>query len=201
MVRFRIAGVVLNSLFTLLFATGCSAAPVEVVAPSYPKCILIIRHAEKPPPEKMSVHLTDEGMKRAEALAGLFEKSDARPEPFPKPDFVFASKNTSRSHRPKETVAPFAKSIELKVNHQFDDEDVDGFAKHLLNTPKYAGKTLLVSWHHSTTPPLAKKLGIAAPPKWHDSAFDRVWEITFDEEGKATLKDRPQRLMPGDAKK
>ena len=192
------------TLFTVAIAFGCQpsepAKPVES-AKSFPKCILIIRHAEKPPLEKMSVHLSEEGTKRAEALVGLFEKSDRRPEPFTKPDYIFASKNTMKSQRPNETVAPFAKAFNYKVNDHFEHDDVDGIAKHLLNTQKYTSKTILVCWHHGSIQLLAKRLGIAEPPKWPDTVFDRVWEITFDNDGKATLKDRPQRLMPGDAEK
>ena len=44
--------------------------------------MLLIRHAEKPPPEANSVHLNAEGKKRAEALPRLFEASASRPNPF-----------------------------------------------------------------------------------------------------------------------
>ena len=188
-------------LFTSLLAFGCAPAPVEIGTPSYPKCILLIRHAEKPATAEMSVHLNDAGKKRAESLVGLFEKSDSRPEPFAKPDALFATKNTSKSHRPIETLEPLGKALNQKIHDHNEHDDVDGFAKYLFDTPKYKDKTLLVCWHHSTIPALAKKLGIADPPKWADDVFDRVWEITFDSNGKATLKDRPQHLMPGDGEK
>ena len=34
-----------------------------------------------------------------------------------------------------------------------------------------------------------------------DTVFDRVWQITYDDQGNATFRDRPQRLLPGDSEK
>lgn len=188
-------------LFILLVNFGCAPAQSENKSPSYPKAIYIIRHGEKLPPESMSIHLSDKGNQRAEAIPHLFEKSENRPEPLSKPDFLFAAKNSMKSHRPNETIAPFAKSVNMKVHDHYDDEESEAFAKHLLTTPKYAGKILFVSWRHTATTLLAKKLGVSNPPKWPDETFDRIWEITFDDAGKASLKNLPQKLLPGDSEK
>src|SRR4051812_10556988 len=91
----------------LLFVFGAVTSPLVAVEPkatTYPAQILIIRHAEKPPEESKSVDLSPEGMERASALPGLFKMSDKNANPFPKPDFIFATKNSKHSHRPLETV-------------------------------------------------------------------------------------------------
>ena len=150
----------------------------------------------------MKVGLNEKGRERAEALRQLFEKSDARPEPFPVPDFLFAGANTKKSHRSTETIAPLAKRLRLAVNDRFDKDDYSLLARELLRNPKYAGKSILIAWGHGTIPELAQALGANIAVKhWKDEVFDRVWQITFDDNGKATFADRAQYLMVGDSKK
>jgi YD repeat-containing protein len=31
--------------------------------------------------------------------------------------------------------------------------------------------------------------------------FDRVWQLSYDDAGRVTFRDRPQRLLPRDAEK
>jgi hypothetical protein len=189
----------------VVVVTACLCGPVAcgqgvVKSPNYPARVLIIRHAEKTN-DVLSVHLSEDGKKRAEALPKLFEKSDDRPEPFPKADFLIATRNTKNSQRPTETLTPLAKWLDLKVDAGFDHQNPAAFAKAIFGTPKYAGKTVLVCWHHGAIVELAKSLGADSPPEWKDNVYDRVWDLTFDELGKVTFRNRPMQLMPGDAKK
>jgi len=180
----------------LFLATLCTAEDPK----TYPAHILIIRHAEKPATE--SVDLSPRGKERARALRNLFKKSETRPKKLPTPDFVFATKDSAKSKRPGETVAPLAKKLELTVNAAYANEDYARLAKELLSDSKYAGRTVLVCWHHGTIPELAKKLGAAdAPAHWKDAVFDRVWRIDYDEEGKARFRNLPQQLLAGDSEK
>jgi hypothetical protein len=113
------------------FSIAVLLLPTLTLAPSraddapktYPAHVLIIHHAEKPSADAASPDLSAEGRERAEALPQLFLKAGNRPEPFPKPDFVFADADSKNSHRPKETVAPLAKALGLKINDQFSDAD------------------------------------------------------------------------------
>ena len=169
---------------------------------SYPAHILIIRHAEKPPDAARSIDLAPAGTARAKALPQLFTASPNRPDPFPKPDFIFATRDTKRSHRPSETVATLGAALGLPINTAFGDNDARALANELLGQRKYEGKTVLVAWHQGTIPDLAKALGArGAPHGWPDSVFDRVWEITYTKNGKASFVDRPEHLMSGDAVK
>jgi hypothetical protein len=182
---------------------------------TYPRHVLIIRHAEKTG-DKEDVHLSRRGQDRAEALDRLFVTAPGRPDPFPRPDFIFAACDHKDSHRPIETVTPLAKKLKLTVDTRFDNKlpapadkgdapKKAGMAElrdELFGTPKYAGKTVLVSWRHSTLPALAGTLKAGkVPEKWGDEVFDRVWQISYDETGAATFRDRPQRLLPGDSEK
>src|SRR5438445_235430 len=97
-----------RSLALVVALAACATAQAQ------PRQVLIIRHAEKP--EGDSIHLSPEGQQRAEALLRLFTKSADRPDPFPTPDFIFATKKSSHSNRPLETVLPLAKALNLDVN-------------------------------------------------------------------------------------
>ena len=167
-----------------------------------PKAVLIIRHAEKPPEDDKSVHLSTEGAKRAEALSQLFKATTKRTDPFPTPSVIFATKDSKHSHRPGETVALLAKSLKLTVEATYSDEDYAKLASEIFADKKYADKTILISWHHGMIPKLAKQLGATdAPETWKGAVFDRVWQITYDDAGKASFLDRPQHLLTGDSEK
>lgn len=173
----------------VVLSVTCNAAEPK----THPKTILLIRHAEKPASED-DIHLSPEGVKRAEALPKLFDKS------FPKPGFIFATKASKHSNRPVETVTPLAKMLNLDINAKFEDDEYPKLAAELFTNPKYEGKTVLICWHHGKLPELASALGATdVPDKWKDSVFDRVWVVTF-ENGKAKLSKRHQELLPGDSK-
>jgi len=183
----------------VLFVAAVSACADE--AKTYPARVLLIRHGEKPA-EADSVELNDRGKERAEALRKLFKKTDKRPDPFATPDFIFATKDSKKSHRPRETVTPLAKKLELKINDSYANEDFAKLAKELFSDPKYSGKTVLICWHHGTMPELAAKLKATDAPKHvKDTVFDRVWQIEYSSKGKTTFRDLPQRLLTGDSKK
>jgi hypothetical protein len=182
---------------------------------TYPKQILIIRHAEKTG-SKDDTHLSERGKERAAVLDQLFATQRSRPVAFPTPDFIFAANAHKDSNRPVETVTPLSEKLKLTIDTRFNNklldredpmnagkkDDAAKVADEVFSMPKYAGKTILISWRHSTIPELAKALHVENPPtKWDDKIFDRVWQINYDEHGKATFQNLPQRLLPGDSEK
>jgi broad specificity phosphatase PhoE len=195
-----------------VLALGPGQCRLAAQAPSqtYPKLIMIIRHAEKTG-SKDDIHLSDAGKERAKLLPLLFEKAQKRPEPLPIPDFIFAARDSKNSQRPRATVEHLASKFKLPVNDDFHstvpakDPKAKGAAElrdELFKEPKYAGKTILICWRHGVLPELARKLKATnAPTKWGDDVYDRVWKITYDTAGKAQFVDAPQQLMPGDAAK
>lgn len=191
-----------------------AAQASQAGAKSTPKIILIIRHAEKPEKENGDVHLSAAGKERAEALPQLFVKSNKRPDPFPIPDFIFATHNGNESHRPVETVTPLAAKLKLTINEEYHNhlvavvkkgktaKGINDMRDELFSHAKYRGKTVLIAWHHGKIPELAQALKVAdAPTKWGSEVFDRVWQISYDEKGEPTFVNRPQQLMPGDSQK
>jgi hypothetical protein len=187
----------LLALLLVTLSVGLSAD-----APVRPKTILVIRHAEKP---ASGPDLSPQGFERAEALPALFQKSDSRPEPFPTPDFIFATESSSspdKSKRPVETVQPLAKKLGLDIDDKVKNDHFTKVADKLLNDKKYDGKTVLVCWHHGKIPHLLSALGVTPQPDdVPPGVFNQVWVVTFDAAGKAKLEERPQLLLPSDKEK
>jgi len=165
--------------------------------PQPPATIMLIRHAEKP---AEGMDLSPVGFERAKVIPKLFGGAGAAaPHNLPKPDLLFATHVGKNSNREVETIIPLSAALGLPISHDIMDKDFATLAKELLSG-RYAGKVVLVAWHHGSLPAFAKALG-AVPPydPWPDTQFDRVWRIDYVG-GKAKLTDLPQGLMPGDSK-
>ena len=166
-----------------------------------PAVVFIIRHAEKPEGDKLP-DLNPQGFKRAAALPALFlpqPGSKALPR-LPRPNFLFASDPTKHSNRPVETIAPLSQALHLRVNHDFADRETTPLANEVLSG-KYAGKVVLICWHHGEIPHLAEAFGITDAPKhWSEDVYDQIWMIEWVD-GKAQMTTLPELLLPGDATK
>lgn len=169
------------------FAVGQAAQP--------PATILLFRHAEKPAAEAASMDLSPTGMERARRLPQLF----TGPNSLPRPDFLFATHASKKSNREVETITPLSQALGLPISAEVDDKDFATLAHELLSG-NYAGKVILVDWHHGTLPQFARALG-ATPPydRWPDTQFDRFWRIDY-RNGHPILTELPQSLMPGDSR-
>jgi broad specificity phosphatase PhoE len=190
---FRMKCGLLLFVVALLAAAGVAWGQ-GAVSPQPPATILIIRHAEKLTGGRQD--LSPVGYQRASLLPKLFDGS--RPD-LPVPQVLLAAHMSKHSNRPVETITPLAAALKLPVDSTIKDDDYEALAKELLSG-KYAGKVVLVAWHHGKIPQLASALG-AQPPytPWPAEQFDRVWRIDY-KDGKATLTDLPQQLLPGDSK-
>jgi hypothetical protein len=163
-----------------------------------PATVMLIRHAEKLSDGEKD--LSTDGFARAKVLPELFGGiGAAAPHNLPRPDFLFATHVSKNSNRPVETITPLSAALGLPISSDVADKDFQTLATELLSG-KYAGKVVLVAWHHGSLPAFARSLG-AVPPydPWPEMQFDRVWRIDYVG-GKATLRDLPQGLMAGDSK-
>ena len=150
---------------------------------------MLMRHGEDT--GENSFHLSPEGKKRADLLPRLFGSR------LPKPDVIIATRATKGSNRPVETVEPLARGLHLEIDNRFRDDDYQALAKALLSDGRYAGKVVLVCWHHGKMDNLARALGVKHMARWPDTQFDHVWVIEF-KNGKARIDDVHQQLLPGD---
>jgi hypothetical protein len=210
--RFFLLAAILAAL-TAGFSTGIAECQDSAKSGKFPRCILIIRHAEKTG-SKTDVHLSETGKERAKLLPALFMASTSRTAPFPTPDFIFAARKSTDSQRPGETVTPLAMKLKLPINDDYHSstkevtkigekrKGANELRDELFSNAKYAGKTILICWRHGAIVELAKTLKVDnIPAKWEDGVFDRVWQISYDKQGKVSFFDRPQRLMAGDSPK
>jgi len=176
------------------------AGQMEATPSKAPVVIYIFRHAEKPVGEGKDPNLTERGFQRARAIPSLFVMAPGATQParFPRPDYIFATETSKGSNRPIETITPLAQVLHLKINHDFADIETGPLAKELLSG-KYAGKVVVIAWHHGEIPHLAQALGVTHPPrKWDPDVFDQIWQIRWVD-GEAQLTILPQRLLPGDS--
>ena len=189
-----------------LHATQAAAAPQTAAqnnAPptqqiKSPAAVFIIRHAEKPVGDDKSPDLNPVGFTRARAVPSLFIPSPGHFARFPRPDFLFASAPAKHSNRPVETITPLAQALHMKINTDYADIETVPIARRILSGA-YAGKVVLICWHHGEIPHLAEAFGVAdAPHRWDPDVLDQIWEIQWID-GKPSMVILPQRLLPGDA--
>jgi len=170
----------------VLFSVFPTPRPAHSPVPR-PAQIILIRHADKPA-DPQDPHLSPAGVQRAEWLVS-FITTDPAMTRFGLPVAVFATRTTKddNGQRTQETVAPLARVLKLPVRTPFLGKDYAALADLILAEPAYAGKTVLICWNHEEIPQLAAALGVTPePPKWKESAFDRVYVISY-RHGKAAL--------------
>lgn len=164
--------------------------------------VLIIRHGEKPgdPAADKATDgpdLSPRGFERADALASYV------PQTFGRPDFLFATQRGKHSNRPVETVTPLAQTIGAEINDKHADDGYQKVADDIRGHSKYAGKLVLICWHHGKIPELTTALGGIVPQDpWPGTVFDRVWSLEIPNSSNGhgiPVQNIPQRLLPGDS--
>ena len=163
-----------------------------------PATVYLIRHAEKLTDGRLD--LSEKGFERAKVLVNLFIPVPGSGRvPLTRPDVLIATHQSAHSDRPVETITPLAAGLKLPIESDRMNEDFPLLARDLLSG-RYAGKVVLVSWHHGKLPQFAAALGVTPPyTPWPEDQFDRIWRIDWHN-GKAQVTDLPQNLLPGDSK-
>jgi len=156
------------------------AAAAKPAASSGPSQVLILRHAEKPA-DPHNPDLSPIGVARAAMLA------KAIPDYFPQIDFLFAAAPSKQSNRPVETLTPLAQALAMPLDTDIADSGYEVLAADLLSDARYAGKRIVICWHHGNIPELA--LGLKVPEAaiknapgmvgmhWDANVFDAFWLI------------------------
>jgi hypothetical protein len=163
--------------------------------------VLIIRHAED---GGIGRALAPRGEQRAEAYKNYFLNFtvDSKGR---EPQAIFAAKDSSKSHRPRLTVEPFAEAAKLKIDTRFGNNDSNELGADLRANQQ--GKVILICWRHPYVPALLRALG-ANPEtflphgKWPGSVYDWVILLSFDQDGRlipGSSRRINEHLMPGDS--
>jgi hypothetical protein len=179
---------------TPIVATDAQEGPKNAV-------VLIIRHAED---GGIGRALAPRGEQRAEAYKDYFLNFtvDSKGR---EPQAIFAAKDSSKSHRPRLTVEPFAKAAKLKIDTRFGNNDSNELGADLRANQQ--GKVILICWRHPYVPDLLRALG-ANPEsflphgKWSGSVYDWVILLSYDQNGHlipSSSKRITEHLLPGDS--
>jgi len=174
--------------------------------------ILLIRHAEKPDPDRKiggvdpsgnidPLSLSPRGWQRAGALVCAFSASGAVTARFPTPSRIYAARfraGHKGSHRSAQTVAPLAEKLALSVDLSFGLGDEQAIA---LEATRASGP-VLICWQHEGIAEIATHIvgnGVGAiPAQWPADRFDLIWSCTRDAQ-QWTFAQTPQILLPGDS--
>jgi hypothetical protein len=153
-------------------------------------------------------HLSVRGSARAAALPSLFMPVPSAPLQFPScdltggsadfttsyqlinlqqpsaprfqtPDFILAAKPDGKSQRPSETITPLATALGLTPNTKHANDDYRAVADAVTTDGQYAGKVVLICWHHGNLQNLAEAIGADDVTKWPSTVFDELWEIDY----------------------
>lgn len=149
-----------------------------------PARILLMRHAEKTG-DPQDIHLSDEGHARAQRLATYI------PATFGQPDAIFAAARSKHSDRSMETMEPLAVTTGVTLNTSYKDDDYESLIATLTSEPGLAGKTVVICWHHSDLPKIARALGAPAgsyPDPWDPEVFNVILDVRSSPEGSVTLE-------------
>jgi hypothetical protein len=178
----------------LIFAANAQEGPIDSV-------VLIIRHAE----DADSGHgISPLGEKRADAYKNYFRDFSVDSKRL-EPSVVFAAKDSTKSHRPRLTVEPFAKSAKLKIDTRFGNDQSAELAAGLRANQQE--KVILICWRHGNIPALLRALG-AKPKsflpdgKWPDAVYDWVILLSYDQGGHLIPESSRrinEHLMPSDS--
>jgi hypothetical protein len=161
--------------------------------------IVIIRHAEKP---EGGDGLAPAGEARAQAYVDYFEHFTVHKKVI-RFDFLFATKNSRESKRPRLTIKPLSEALGLSINTDFKDDEYANLADEL-QSGRYNNKNVLICWHHGKIPKLLAALG-ADPQKllpdgvWPEEIFWWVVRLEYDQNGNLNAKVKDENLLPGDA--
>jgi broad specificity phosphatase PhoE len=177
--------IVIGVIWVLAMASVISAKPPQAENFTAPKnaVILIIRHAEKP---DAGHTLSASGDARAQAYVNYFKNYSVDGKPL-KLDYLFATKDSGNSHRPRLTLDPFAKALGLKIDSRFNNNQFQQMAREIQNHAP--GTNILICWHHGNIPELLRALGanpkkILPGGKWPDDEFDWLIQLRYDANGR-----------------
>jgi hypothetical protein len=146
----------------------------------------------------------------ASKFSGSYEPSGAKAGAprFPVPNFLFATKPDSSSHRPLDTITPLGQALGIKVEDPYDNNDFAKVEKLIMkdHPGTYANKVVLICWHHGKAPDLAQSFGVPDQQlksmgldPWPGTVFDLVFMITWPN-GTLNFTVDYQQLLFGDTK-
>jgi hypothetical protein len=175
----------------LFYLTLCLAAPAQEAPGLRDAVVLVIRHAEKP---EAGAGLSPAGVERANAYVQYFAAFQVDSKPL-KLDGLFAARDSKHSLRPRLTLEPLSRALNIPLNTTFKDKEPETLARELQARPH--GTNILICWHHELIPDLLRDLGadpgtLLPGGRWPGHIYGWVIQLRYDREG---------RLMPAECKR
>lgn len=167
---------------------------------AYPMQVLISQGGENYKNQDQNFELTIKGKKRAAALPYLL-MTDSRF--FVKaPKFLIAASPEKNNDLYVKFLNPFSKLLEIDTNDKYSLGKEDTLAQFILNDTSLEGQTVFIAWAPEKIDALLKTLKInEVQTKWSQDIFDRIYVISYDTNGNASITDQPQRLLFDDQAK
>jgi hypothetical protein len=180
-----------SALMVTVFAL-CPAAFSEDFPGLADATLLLIRHADKPAEGR---ELSPAGVERAKGYVRYFQSFQLDGQPL-KLDSLFAAKDSKNSMRPRLTVEPLSRALNLPLNADFKDKEPEKLAKELESKPH--GKNILICWHQGKMPDLLADLGadpkaLLPEGKWQENVFGWVIELRYHHQGRL-IPDKCKRI-------
>ena len=200
--KYKLPFVVIAVVWALTIAAVISAKPPPPATFTAPKntVILIIRHAEKPPAGHT---LSAEGEARAQAYVNYFKHYQIDGQAH-QPDYLFAARDSSNSHRSRLSLGPTATALGLTIDDRFSNDQYPQLVREIQSHPP--GTNILICWHHGNVPPLLRALGadpqkLLPKGKWPDDVFGWLVQLRYDGSGQLVeSKCLNENLVPADAR-
>lgn len=158
----------MKRIILLLFI---SALTFNVSAQTDVTTFILVRHAEKSKDDPRDPSLSEEGIKRAEALNAMLRQAD------------IAALYSSPYKRTKSTVQPIADAKGLEIN-TYDPRSA-AFLEDIMK--KFKGKTIVISGHSNTTPNVVNALiGEDKFKQLSEDDYGKIYIVSVTEIGKGT---------------
>lgn len=152
---------------------ACAASPSS---PTAVATYVVVRHAEKGAGDPKDPSLTEAGLERADALARQFAGKPLTA--------VYAT----AYKRTQQTALPSAQASEIGVTTYDAAGSITEFAAGL--RAGHAPGTVLVVGHSNTVPEIVSALCDCPIAPMSDTDYGRVFEVTIDATGRASLVER-----------
>ncbi len=150
-----------------------------------PKFIVVLRHAEEPPPESNSADLSKSGRRRADKLVKYIV------ETFGPPTHLFVAEPSGSSVRPYLTLRPLADASGLVIDASYGSREFAQLALKLLHDPQFDDSIVVIVWTHKELPSLASALGAprdAFPEHWAEDLFDPCFRFSYKKTGQPRVR-------------
>ena len=151
--------------------------------------MLLIRHADK---ADNGDGLSPAGVARAHAYIDYFKNFKLGSMPV-KLDAIFASADSTSSHRPRLTVEPLAQALGLAVDTSFKNKEYQRLVDSL--RAGQGSKSILVCWHHGELPALLHALdadpnALLPDGRWPEDEYRWVIALHYGHEGQLLTAQR-----------